>query len=169
MIYVDPPWSYRQSGGRGTAKSHYDTMGVEDIKNLPVLGLASPDCILFLWATFPCIAEALEVMQHWGFVYKTAAFVWVKKNKGGGNFCGMGAYTRANAEVCLLGVRPGTKASKAVKCHSVRQVIESPIERHSKKPDETRDRIEKLLGDIPKIELFARQEANGWDCWGEEV
>lgn len=124
----------------------------------------------FMWATFPNIADAIKVMEAWGFKYKTAAFVWVKKNaKNGGNFMGLGAYTRANAEVCLLGVTPDFKAGASIKSHSVHQIIEAPFEGHSKKPDEARRRIVELLGDVPRIELFARQRADGWDAWGNEV
>lgn len=124
----------------------------------------------FMWATFPNIAEAIKVMEAWGFTYKTAAFVWVKKNrKNGGNFMGMGAYTRANAEVCLLGVTPGFKAKTQIRAHNVHQIIEAPFEGHSKKPDETRRRIVELLGDVPRLEMFARQRADGWDAWGNEA
>ena len=124
----------------------------------------------FMWATFPNIAEAIKVLEAWGFTYKTAAFVWIKKNrKNGGNFWGMGAYTRANAEVCLLGVSPGFKAREQVHSHRIHQVIEAPFEGHSKKPDETRRRIVELLGDVPRLELFARDRAPGWDAWGNEV
>ena len=126
-------------------------------------------CALFMWATFPTIPDALRVMEAWGFTYKTAAFVWIKEYKSGGNFYGMGAYTRANAEVCLLGVTPGFKAKELVKSHSVHQVIESPIQAHSVKPDEARRRIVELLGDVPRIELFARQHVPGWDAWGDEL
>ena len=123
-----------------------------------------------MWATFPNICEALKVIKAWGFEYKTAAFVWVKKNKKQNtNFWGMGAYTRANAEVCLIGISKNTKAKKIVKSNGVHQIIESPIEQHSKKPHETRERILKLLGNLPRIELFARQSIDGWDCWGNEV
>lgn len=104
----------------------------------------------FLWATFPNIAEGIKVLEAWGFQYKTAAFVWVKKNaKSGTNFWGMGAYTRANAEVCLLGVSPGFKAGERIRSHRVHQIIEAPFEGHSKKPDETRRRIVELLGMCP--------------------
>lgn len=114
--------------------------------------------------------RAIRVLEAWGFVYKTAAFVWIKKNrKNGGNFWGMGAYTRANAEVCLLGVSQGLKARERVRSHRVHQVIEAPFEGHSKKPDETRRRIVELLGDVPRLELFARDRAPGWDAWGNEV
>lgn len=109
-------------------------------------------------------------MEAWGFTYKTAAFVWIKKNKKSNSlFWGMGAYTRANAEVCLLGISKETKASKIVKSHAVHQVIEAKVKRHSEKPYETMCRIEALMGSVPKIELFARKEMPDWDCWGNEV
>lgn len=110
------------------------------------------------------------MMESWGFQYKTAAFVWVKKYaKSGKNFFGMGAYTRSNAEVCLIGITPKLKAKEWVRSHSVRQIVESPVEEHSKKPDVVRDLIVELFGDLPRIELFARQRADGWDAWGNEV
>ena len=110
------------------------------------------------------------MLEAWGFTYKTAAFIWVKKNrKSGGNIWGMGAYTRANAEVCLLGVSPDFKAGELIRSHRVHQIIEAPVEAHSKKPDEARRRIVELLGDVPRIELFARQRAEGWDAWGDEL
>lgn len=127
-------------------------------------------CALFMWATFPQIADALRVMETWGFTYKTAAFVWVKKNrKSDTPFWGMGAYTRANAEICLLGVTPDFRASEQIKSHAVHQIIEAPVMEHSIKPDETRRRIVELLGDVPRIELFARQRVPGWDAWGDEI
>lgn len=173
VIYADPPWEYRQSGGanggRGMAKTHYPTMATEDICNLPVKKICG-GAACFMWATFPNITEAVKVLEAWGFTYKTAAFVWIKKNRrNGGNFWGMGAYTRANAEVCLLGVSPGFKAREQIRSHRVHQVIEAPFEGHSKKPDETRRRIVELLGDVPRLEMFARDRAPGWDAWGNEV
>lgn len=170
IIYADPAWEYRQKGSRGTAERHYKTMKTDEICKLPIKDIKTDNAICFMWATFPNIDEALKVMRAWGFKYKTAAFVWVKKNKkASSNFWGMGAYTRANAEICLLGISNKTKAKQVVKSHRVHQLIESPVEYHSKKPDITREKIIELLGDIPKIELFARQQADGWDCWGNEV
>lgn len=174
VIYADPPWAYPLTGGkkssRGMAKQHYDTMSTEDISALPVREIREDDALCFMWATFPNIGEALKVMEAWGFSYKTAAFVWVKTNKKSGTpFWGMGAYTRANAEVCLLGVGPKTKAKQQVLSHAVHQVVMSPAERHSKKPDEVRDRILELCGNVPRIELFARQKTEGWDVFGNEV
>ncbi len=101
------------------------------------------------------------------WAYKTIAFCWVKQNKNSdGIFKGMGYYTRSNAEICLLATRGRVLERKS---RSVSSVIISHIERHSKKPAETRDRIVELFGDLPRIELFARETAPGWDCWGNEV
>lgn len=173
IIYADPPWEYKQSGSkrnlRGMAKQHYETMNTDDICKLPVRKISNDETICFMWATFPNIDQALKVMKAWGFKYKTAAFVWIKKNKKtNSNFWGMGAWTRANAEVCLIGISSKTKAAQCVRSHAVHQVIESAVEKHSKKPDEVRLRIEMLLGEVPRIELFARQHTDGWDCWGNE-
>lgn len=161
-------WPKKQRKCR-TALSYNDGRRYLCITSSPACGGGGQGCVVFMWATFPQIPDALKVMQAWGFEYKTAAFVWIKKYKSGGNFWGMGAYTRANAEVCLLGVTHGFKAKNFIKSHSVHQVIESPIQEHSAKPDETRRRIVELVGDVPRIELFARQRAPGWDAWGDEL
>ncbi|SDP32767.1 site-specific DNA-methyltransferase (adenine-specific) [Arthrobacter sp. ok909] len=174
VIYADPPWEYRQSGGitnsRGMAKQHYPTMRTRDICDLAISELADEQCVLFMWATFPNIFEAEKVMEAWGFEYKTAAFLWVKQNrKTPSLFWGMGAYTRANAEVCLLGIKKGTRATEVVKQRNVHQVILAPVTRHSEKPQEARDRITSLMGDVSRVELFARKATEGWDVWGNEV
>lgn len=133
---------------------------------MPVKELAADDCILFMWVTFPTLQEAFSVIEAWGFTYKTVAFAWVKQNrKTSSLFWGMGHWTRANVELCLL----ATKGTPKRKSASVHQVIISPIEEHSKKPDVVRDRIIELAGDLPRIELFARQTVHGWDAWGNEV
>ncbi len=169
VILADPPWAFRAWSNKGmgrSAEQHYPTMGVEDIKALSVADLAAEDCVLFLWATFPMLKEAFAVIDAWGFTYKTVAFTWVKENrKSPGLFWGLGYWTRANAEVCLLATRGSPKRQSA----AVHQVILSPIERHSKKPDAVRERIVALMGDVPRVELFARQETPGWDVWGNEV
>ena len=169
VILADPPWAFRAWSNKGmgrSAEQHYPTMGVEDIKALSVADLAAEDCVLFLWATFPMLKEAFAVIDAWGFTYKTVAFTWVKENrKSPGLFWGLGYWTRANAEVCLLATRGSPKRQSA----AVHQVILSPIERHSKKPDAVRERIVALMGDVTRVELFARQETPGWDVWGNEV
>lgn len=174
VIYADPPWEYRQNGSKtknqGMAKQHYNTMSTNDISLLPIESISTDQTVLFLWATFPNIGEALKVIEAWGFLYKTAAFVWVKKNKKADSlFWGMGAYTRANAEICLIAVKKGTKANQVVKRHDIHQIVAAPIRLHSQKPDEIRDRIVALMGDVPRIELFARNTTPGWDVWGDEV
>ena len=119
-----------------------------------------------MWATFPMLPDALEVMAAWGFEYKTVAFVWTKANKRADtDFFGMGNWTRANAEVVLLGVKGRPKRISA----SVRQIVRKPIMRHSEKPSEVRERIVSLMGGLTRIELFARQKTGGWDVWGNEV
>ena len=169
IIYADPPWEYRTYSKKGkgrSAESHYPTMSIEQIKALPVSELAAPDCALFMWITFPCLYEALEVIEAWGFSYKTVAFVWVKQNrKADSLFWGMGYWTRANAELCIM----ATKGHPKRESSSVHQIIMSHVEEHSKKPDEARSRIVQLVGDLPRIELFARQSPEGWDVWGNEV
>ena len=167
IIYADPAWSYDDKClHRGGAERHYRTMNIEDIKNLPVNEIAEDDCILFMWATFPKLQEALDVINAWGFQYKTNAFTWVKKNKKADSlFWGMGRWTRSNAEICLLAVKGSPKRLDM----GVHSVIYAPIDKHSKKPQETRDRIIRLVGDLPKVELFAREVPEGWDVWGNEV
>ena len=166
IIYADPPWQYNKKAGQGIAADHYPTMSLQEICDLPVRKLADKDCVLFLWVTFPQLREGLSVIQAWGFQYKTVAFVWVKQNKKADTlFLGLGHWTRSNAEFCILATRGSPKRQSA----GVHQVIVSHIEEHSKKPQEARERIVQLMGDVPRIELFARQKTPGWDVWGNEV
>lgn len=134
---------------------------------MPINKVAADNSALFLWVTAPCLIEGIELIRAWGFTYKTIAFTWIKQNKqSDGIFMGMGHYTRANAEFCLFATRGKGLERKS---HKVSSVLISHRERHSQKPKEARERIVKLFGDIPRIELFARQQADGWDCWGNEV
>lgn len=169
IIYSDPPWLYKDkalAGNRG-AGCKYEVQDIEWIKNLPVKDITDKDCALFLWVTMPQIDKGLEVIRSWGFNYKTVAFTWVKRNKKNLStwFWGMGNWTRANAELCLLGIKGKPKRISA-KVHSV---VDTPIERHSKKPDEVRKRIVELMGDLSRIELFAREKMENWDSWGNEI
>ena len=167
IIYAAPPWSYKDkalAGNRG-ACCKYPVMSIDEIKNLPVKDIADDDCILFMWVTFPKLNECFEVIKEWGFEYKTNAFTWVKKYKNGDNFMGMGRWTRANAEICLLATKGKPKRVNA----GVRQIIESVPEKHSKKPDIVRDKIVELCGDLPRLEMFARNKSVKWETWGNEV
>ena len=135
-------------------------MGIEELCALPVSEITEKDCVLFLWATFPQLKEALQLIKAWGFTYKTVAFVWLKTNKKALTwFYGLGFWTRGNAEICLL----ATKGHPKRQAKNIHQLIISPIEEHSKKPEEARKKIVALMGDIPRIELFARKESPGWE------
>ena len=170
IIYADPPWSYKTWSEKGkekkSAENHYVCMKKEDIQELPIQNICADDCVLFLWVTFPCLEEGLELIKKWGFTYKTCGFTWVKRNKVSDSwFWGLGYWTRANAEICLL----ATKGQPRRVSKSVHQICDGRIREHSRKPDEIRDRIVELCGNLPRIELFARQKVDGWDCWGNEV
>lgn len=168
VILADPPWSYDVWSAKGTGRSaeqHYQTMKPEDIKALPVRDIADEDCALLMWAVYPSLPLAFEVIESWGFVYKTVGFTWVKTY--GANiylpFVGLGHWTRANAEVVLLATRGKPKR----KAKDVEQVILSPVREHSRKPEEQYRRIERLL-DGPYCELFARYPRPEWTTWGNE-
>ena len=166
IIYADPPWSYSDKTCNGTAVKHYNVMTVEQLKKMQINSISNNDCILFMWATYPKLGAALEVIGAWGFTYKTIGFQWIKQNKNGnGFFFGLGRWTRGNTECCLIATKGKPKRINA----GISQLVFSPIRKHSQKPDEVRDRIVELVGNLPKIELFARQKVEGWDCWGNEV
>ena len=166
IIYADPPWRYQDKGCNGNAESHYKTMSLSKICYLPIREIASLDCVLFMWATYPLLPEALTVIQHWGFKYKSIGFQWVKLNKKALTpFYGLGRWTRGNTEPCLI----ATKGKPTRIAKNVFQLIQEPIRGHSQKPDKVRSEIVRLMGDLSRIELFARQKTDGWDVWGNEV
>jgi N6-adenosine-specific RNA methylase IME4 len=168
IIYADPPWKYADKRCQGACEAHYETMKLEEIKALPVKELADKDCILFLWTTYPMLKEALELIEAWGFTYKSIGFQWIKKNKSGnGWFFGLGRWTRGNTEPCLI----ATKGKPKRVGNKVSQLIMEPLTRHSAKPSIVRDKIIELMGVNIKnrIELFARDAVEGWDRWGLEA
>jgi len=169
IIYADCPWSYFNGGvPQGGVDAQYKTMELSDIKELPIHTITDNDCALFFWVTFPMLREGLAVIDSWGFKYKTNAFTWIKTNSNSmGFFFGIGYYTKSNAEICLLATKGD--AHSFVKDNSISQMIMTPKTIHSRKPPEVRERIVRLMGDRPRIELFARQKVEGWDCWGNEV
>ena len=164
IIYADPPWHFNDRADTRGVENKYSTMFTEDIYKLPVSQIAEEDSILFMWGVFPMLQDALDVVEAWGFKYKTLGFIWVKKNPTGRWFMGMGNWTRSNAEFCLIGTRGKPKRCDA----GINQIIDSTIMGHSEKPDEVRQRIIKLCGDLPRIELFARTRIHGWDTWGND-
>lgn len=169
IIYADPPWAYPESGSKAKVHDkHYPCMPLDDICELPVADIAADNCALFIWVTAPRLFDSLAVINAWGFEYKTIAFNWVKKNKNNDNyFLGCGSYTRSNSELCLLAVKGKMYGLK--QSFSVRQVCDAKIRKHSQKPDEIRDSITELFGELPSVELFARQRFDGWDAWGNEI
>lgn len=177
LIYADPAWTYRDkcnAGERG-AGYKYDLMSLDQICALPVADIAADDCLLAMWWVPPMPGEALEVVKSWGFQLKTMkGFTWHKLTKNGKSHFGMGNWTRANTEDCLFATRGRPKRRSA----GVRQFIEEiehddylneSIGRHSEKPAEARRRLELLLGEVQRIELFSRQRFPRWDAWGNEV
>jgi N6-adenosine-specific RNA methylase IME4 len=168
IIYADPPWNFnfqKRKGLSDEAKGKlYPTMKGKDIVALPVKELADKDCFLFLWVMNSELPLAFECMREWGFNYKTVAFTWVKTTKNTYHFGG-GNWNRSNPELCLI----ATKGNTIRKSASVRNLVISRLREHSRKPDEVRDYIIQLVGDLPRIELFARQKTEGWDVWGNEV
>lgn len=173
-IIADPPWRFATwsdkgrgrcpDGWRADGPRHYETMSIQDIMAMPVAEYAADDCVLFLWSIKPMIQAALDVGRAWGFEYKTRAFCWVKLTKHGKQHMGMGHWTRANPEDCLLFTRGKPKR----KSRSVRELIEAQVREHSRKPDETYERIEALVVG-PYLELFARTHRPGWDQWGDQL
>lgn len=175
IIYADPPWMYRnynysetKSGSRakrGVAKE-YPCMTPDEICKLPIQSIAADDCLLAMWWVPPMPMEALRVVEAWGFKLKTMkGFTWHKTTKNGKSHFGMGNYTRANTEDCLFAVRGKPKRISA----SVRQFIESPLGTHSSKPPEIRRKLVELMGDVSRVELFARTAPEGWSVWGNEI
>ena len=164
IIYADPPW--RMIGGHGVLNPEYSTMSDFEIINMPVIDIANENCALFMWSISSRLDVAIEACKSWGFTYKTIAFNWIKTSKATGQpNCRIGTYTLQGSEICLLGVRGKLKKQS----NRVRQVFMSPRAAHSKKPDEFRNRIVDLYGDLPRIELFARSQTQGWDVFGNEV
>jgi N6-adenosine-specific RNA methylase IME4 len=166
IIYADPPWSYNDAGCNGAAEKVYGTMSLQDICDLPVKDIAAKDCILFIWVTYPLLPEGLDVIKSWGFEYKSIAFQWIKVNAEDGKFFyGLGRWTRGNTEPCLIATRGKPKRVN----NSVSLIVKTKIRGHSQKPKEVRERIIHLVGDLPRIELFSRDNIEGWDSWGNEV
>lgn len=175
-IYADPPWHYKvwaeDSQSSRLASAKYTVMKTAEIAAMPVSDLAAPDCALFMWITWPQLFDSAEVIAGWGFTYKTCAFSWMKANntqidmlrEDADAQVGMGYWTRANSEVCLLATRGNPKRHNA----DVRQGIIEPRRQHSRKPDCVPDRIKRLVPG-PYLELFARTTRPGWDCWGNQT
>lgn len=182
-ILADPPWLFKSLWGGRPVKTeagyasravekHYDTLSLDEIAQLPVSDLAAKDAVLFIWICWPILPQAMQVIDAWGFKYKTCAFAWIKANArqvemfrdDADPFCGLGYWTRSNSEVCLLATRGKPKRVHA----DVLQGIIEPRRQHSRKPDCIYSRIERLVPG-PRLELFSRTSRAGWSHWGNQV
>jgi N6-adenosine-specific RNA methylase IME4 len=173
-IYADPPWHFEvwKEGSNRNVTAKYSTMDAAAIAALPVADLAADDCVLFIWIVWPRLKESLDIIDAWGFAYKTCAFSWMKADDRQSDMfsdsvpvqLGMGYWTRANSEVCLL----ATKGKPTRLDCGVRQGIIEPRRQHSRKPDCVPARIERLV-EGPYLELFSRTTREGWTCWGNQT
>lgn len=187
--YIDPPWAFNTWSGRGKGKGaeqHYDTMSLAELMALPVPDLLAPDAAVFLWIVQSHADIVAPLMKAWGCKFKTVAYAWVKI-KGAQPMLfvdqtatkkGMGYHTRAGFEQCWLATRGRgySRLSKrepqvafALDPNADPEVYTSPLREHSRKPDEIRESIERLVGNVPRVELFARTRFAGWDAWGKEI
>lgn len=178
IIYADPPWRFKnwsmkelaergEKWARRNGRSPYDVMNHQDICNLAIQDISAKNAVLLMWVTYPKLDEGLAVIKAWGFTFKTVGFTWVKQNKSGVGFhFGLGYHTRGNPEICLLATKG--KGLRRVD-NSIPNLLIAPLSEHSQKPQEARDRIIRLYGTVPRLELFARQRREGFDAWGNEV
>lgn len=167
VIYADPCWQFVTRSAKGKGRSperHYDCMSLDEIKALPVASMAADNCVLLMWAVDPLLNRAFEVIDAWGFEYKTVGFYWAKIGRGWKPAFGNGYWTRANPEQCLLATRGSPKRLSK----SVRRLIMAPVGLHSAKPQEAYGRIERLVAG-PYLEMFARYAQPGWAQWGDEI
>lgn len=170
IIYIDVPWQYRdsrKSGGKTYfgAAAQYSTMSFEQLSKLPIANMAAKDCVMFMWATSPMLADAMKLINIWGFSYKTVGFVWSKRTKNGKLVSNLGQWTNGNVEICLVATKGKPKRIRK----DVKQLVIAERTKHSKKPSIIRDRIVDLMGDLPRIELFATEKVPGWDAVGLEI
>lgn len=179
-ITADPPWYFRNRTGAVSDRDprrHYSVMTLDEIQAMPVKEVAARDAHLFLWVTGPCLRQAFDVFDAWGFRYSGVAFTWVKLKKSHNPHqlrvlpsaesdlhVGLGFTTRKNAEFCLLGRRGSAKRV----AKNVREIIMSPVRAHSRKPEEFFPRVEAYC-DGPYLELFSRCDRPGWQAWGNET
>lgn len=168
VIYADPPWRYSDSGAYSAAEKIYPTMSLEDICNLPVKNITEDNSLCFIWVTYPMLPNIFKVLTSWDFTYKTVAFTWIKTTDWTNTkfFFGTGHYTRANPEICILGV----KGSPKILNHSIENLTLAPMTSHSEKPKLIYKKIVSLVGeDCTKLELFARNKFPGFDYFGNEI
>lgn len=178
LIYADPPWAYRNFGDtlNGAARAAYATASLDVMRSWPIGELAAPDSLIFMWATFPKLPEALAVLEAWGFEFVTVPLIWRKVYQNGKPYCGIGFWSRNDSEMIMLGRRGkglpriAKGLPQTIEVGEGPETLEGTVGRHSAKPAIFRERILHLVGDVtPRIELFARERATGWDATGLEL
>lgn len=169
VIYCDPPWDYKgqtqhsgkKSSDTGGANSHYNTVKLEDLKELDIPSISEDNCLMFMWTSSPHLDQAIALLEAWGFKYTTIGFVWDKVN------VNPGFYTMSQCEICIIGKKGKIPIPRGSR--NVRQFLSKKRTKHSEKPTEFRDRIAEMFPKQNKIELFARNKTEGWDFWGNEI
>lgn len=168
LILSDPPWRFATRSDANQVKSaanHYELMDRSALFALPVWKLAAPHCAHVMWATQAQLPLALDLLQHWGFDYRSCG-AWAKRSKTDESWAfGTGYWLRSAAEVFLV----GAIGNPAIRSHSERNLIVAPVREHSRKPDEMHAMLERMFPATRKLEMFARQSRPGWDCWGNEA
>jgi len=172
IIYADPAWSYKENWGNGAVHHHYESMSNESIKDLPIDDISDVNCHLYLWYTNSFVREAHKICDAWGFKYKQT-LTWVKQYKSLKTEMGLGYYFRGSTEHILFAVKGKLPRLRKDLLNVIetdgQAVYEVNSRKHSEKPEKFRNLIIEHSGDLPRIELFARQKVEGWDCWGNEV
>ena len=179
IIYADPPWHYngklqfdKSSKGRETLDTSknlfistsgfkYPMLKTSEMMQIPINEILKDDCILFMWTSNPHLAQAIELGKAWGFEYRTVAFVWDKMNHNPGK------YTLSNCELCLLFKRGRIPTPRGAR--NVQQLVKSRRKKHSEKPIEVIQGIEKMFPHQKRIELFAKEKTEGWTAWGLDL
>ena len=189
VIYCDPLWSYRDKKKSGRSKcgaeNHYPTLTLDELKQLPIQNICEDNCVLYMWVTFPMLREGLELIEAWGFEYKTIGFDWTKLNKDGSVWHGVGAYSKSNNELCLFATKGNIgrlmrdendneiifdpKEKLSIRSNQISCNVQAARGEHSEKPEEVRRRIEKLWGNVSHVELFAKERVKGWDSIGFDI
>lgn len=178
LILADPPWDFnnKKTGGsmRSAANQKYVTTGIKALEQLDVNSIADDDCLLAMWWVGAMPQEAIDLVNSWGFrIVNMNGIVWNKLTQHDKPYFGMGFYTRAGSESMVLAVKGKFKPAS----HSVRAVFhaeaqiqfEAKVRAHSEKPTQAHDMLVELTGDVPRLEMFARRPANGWDVFGNEA
>lgn len=168
IIYADPAWQYKTKENlakksilNGKINSHYETMTIAELECLPMDSISDKNCMLFMWVVSPMLDDGIDLMKKWGFKYSTIAFIWHKQRTNPGH------YTMSECEICIVGRRGKIPTPRGAR--NVRQFLSEMRGNHSAKPNEIRNRIELMFPTQSKLEMFARQSAEGWDAWGNEV